>query len=134
MESRIQNTLKITFNDEKGYENILLTLNRLNNLVYYLEQIHSKNIKKIDFNQYNHYLRTDYKIQIKLLDYNSICIIVISTDLVFDCLNELLTSDDIEKALNDVLTKKLKVDLDIKNLMKVLKLLRGGVKIFANIC
>jgi hypothetical protein len=134
MESRIQNTLKITFNDEKGYENILLTLNRLNNLVYYLEQIHSKNIKKIDFNQYNHYLRTDYKIQIKLLDYNSICIIVITTDLVFDCLNELLTSDDIEKALNDVLTKKLKVDLDIKNLMKVLKLLRGGVKIFANIC
>jgi len=134
MESRIQNTLKITFNDEKGLENLMLTLNRLNNLVHYLEQIHSKNFKEIDLNKYNHYLRTDYKIQIKFLDYNSICIVVISTDLIFDCLNELLTTDDIENALNEVLTKKLNVNLDTKKLMKALKLLRFGIKFIANIC
>ena len=134
MESRIQNTLKITFNDEKGLENLMLTLNRLNNLVHCLEQIHSKNFKEIDLNKYNHYLRTDYKIQIKFLDYNSICIVVISTDLIFDCLNELLTTDDIENALNEVLTKKLNVNLDTKKLMKALKLLRFGIKFIANIC
>jgi hypothetical protein len=134
MESRIQNTLKITFNDEKGLENLMLTLNRLNNLVHYLEQIHSKNFKEIDLNKYNHYLRTDCKIQIKFLDYNSICIVVISTDLIFDCLNELLTTDDIENALNEVLTKKLNVNLDTKKLMKALKLLRFGIKFIANIC
>ena len=134
MESRIQNTFKITFNDEKGLENLMLTLNRLNNLVHYLEQIHSKNFKEIDLNKYNHYLRTDYKIQIKFLDYNSICIVVISTDLIFDCLNELLTTDDIENALNEVLTKKLNVNLDTKKLMKALILLRFGIKFIANIC
>lgn len=136
MESRTQNTLKITFNDEKGHKNVLLTLNRLNNLVHCLEQFHSTNYKDITLKQYDHYLRVDNKIEIKFIDVNSICIVVISTDLIFNCLRDLLTLEDIENSLIDLLINKLKVkvDFDIKNLVKAIELLRGGIHIYANIC
>jgi hypothetical protein len=134
MESRIQNTLKITFNDENNFDQ-LITLNRINNLVYYIEQLQNGNKIHIDLSRFSHYVRNENKIEIINIDINSICILVKPISEVWNCIAELLTTNINEyDSYDHLLRKYFKQETINENLIKIIVLLRQGVKIFANIC